>query len=72
LGTAHQEEWNLFGGTVDVHNLTVPDSDAHPMLHVKYWGGGCKNVKWNLDYFMEVYRRIMVLVSTDLKNGESY
>lgn len=29
VGIAHREEWNLFGGTVDVHNLTVPDSDAN-------------------------------------------
>jgi len=35
-------------------------------------GGGCKNVKWNLDYFVEVYRRSMVLVSTNLKSGESH
>jgi len=76
MGTAHWEEWNLFGGTVDAHNLTVPDSDAHCyMWHIRGrgWGGwGCRNVKRNLDYFMEVYRRIMVLVSSDLKNGESH
>jgi hypothetical protein len=39
LGTADREEWNLFGGTVDVHNLTVSDSDANSyMWHIR--GGG--------------------------------